>query len=120
MSRFEVIEAGANEVGTLTYVVADHNEWSIHYVSFRSDGYVQLKSWHMDDEDHTMPSLRRCDISESTAWDVMGFLECDDIEVPELLRGGWHEMGSELVHHGWWEFCPVKFAQRLAQPFSEA
>lgn len=119
-NRFEIVEAGANDVGTLTYIVADHNEWAIHYVSFRADGVVQIKSWHMDDEDHSMPSPIRCDIPEFTAWDVLGFLGQDDISVPELLRGGWHEMGSELVHFGWWEFCPEKFAQRLASQYSEA
>ena len=120
MSRFEIVETHTNVNNTLTYIVADHNEWAIHYVSFRADNVVQIKSWHMDDEDHTMPSSDRCDISEYTAWDVLNFLQCDEYTVPELLRGGWHEVGSELVHYGWWEFCPKKFAQRLSRCFTEA
>ena len=118
MSRFEIVETHTNANNSLTYIVADYNVGALHYVIFRYDNVVQIKSWYMDDEDHTMPSHNRCDISEWTAWDVLDFLGRDD--VPELLRAGWHEMGSELVHYGWWEFCPDKFAQRLAHQYSEA
>ena len=100
--RFEFIEKTVNMHGTPTTIVADWNEWALHYVTVWDDGSVRVKSFHMDDEDNTVPD-GPCDILPVTAWAVLEHLDLLD-SVPVIERGGWREMGSEHSSFGWWEY----------------